>query len=700
MTEAWAQTSATCPAENGCACVPHLSTPADRVASLQQLLGAEPEPVVAVTHLLRLCRDEHPTLWERHADARCRTRVGDLIAPVALALPDPGVATSIPPAARERLAAALTSDPDIPPVVIAHALAELIDARFGHSFASWFRDRSPYRPATGDPVPLDRPDLRRVTDLAPTAPPWRLANRLDETRRLRLAGAWATQFQMVFDYTASDALGRLIDADTVIATCHPNHDLAELGLGAGDHPAFPVQPVDPHDQRARIDKLLRDATEEGATVVVLPELSVTPAIAQELEQWVRRPGSLRLLVAGSFHDGTTSTGRVNRALAWVRGHTAPLTQDKHSPADRPLAEDLTPTGWPEIRVHVTSDGWHVVIAVCRDLLNPAAVHALAEAGANLVLAPAMTEAMLPFGGPVAQLVGAGQALVAVANNPCRWVADDRTGGQSPARALFGHPGFAQQTRQVHAGDDEPGVALLHVRSGRLGWHSNHDRVGSGSTIEGKDGPPWADLLRRRSAAPTSLPATVSLRTAAVLVVLTVGPDGPEVVLTTRAADLTDYPDQVVFPGGVADPADAGSVETALREAHEEIGLDARSVHIIGTLPAIGLPSSGFLVTPVLAWSQELQFLHGTNPAEVTDVHRLPLSRWRGRAATSDWPGASIGAMTTAVLDIITALTVATDDVTAGLANERGLGTHPQSRSVARTDGEVGVTAHDDDIAST
>lgn len=126
-----ARAPATCRTETGCACVSHLGTPADRVASLRQLLAAEPEPVVAVTHLLRLCRDEHPTLWEHHADARCRTRVRDLIAPVALALPDAGVAASIPPAARERLAAALTADRNIPPVVFAHALAELIDARTG-----------------------------------------------------------------------------------------------------------------------------------------------------------------------------------------------------------------------------------------------------------------------------------------------------------------------------------------------------------------------------------------------------------------------------------------------------------------------------------------------------------------------------------------------------------------------------------------
>ena len=647
-------------ADVGCACVPHLEAPAERITSLQSLLAAGTEPVVAATHLLRLCRDEHPTLWEHHADPRCRARVARLAARVADMLDDPGTAAFISRPAGELMGAALTSDPDVPAVVAAHALAELIDTHYGDTFAAWFRKRSPYQPATGDPIPLDHPDLRSITDLPPTAPPWRLANRLDETRRLRLAGAWATQFRVVFDYGAFDALKAIVNVDTVIATCHPNRDLGEVGLGhRGYQPEFPVQPIDLGDQRARIDRLLHAATGAGATVVVLPELSVTPALAADLEQWVRRPGPLRLLVAGSFHhsDPQDPSRRSNRALAWVRGHAEPLIQDKHSPADQPVFEDITPNGWPEIRVHVTEDGWHVAIAVCRDLLNPAAVHALAEAGVNLVLAPSMTEALVPFGGPVAQLVGAGQAIVAVANNPCRWAADDRPDTPSPARALFGHPGFTQQTRQVNAGDDEPGVGLLHVRSGRLRWHSTETQSEpTPVTVDAVSPPAWVQPILQRTAASSPAPPTVLLRTAAALVVLTDGPHGPEAVLTTRAAELTKYPGQDVFPGGAVEPGDAGPVDTALREAREEIGLDPRSVHIIGTLPPIGLPASGFLVTPVVAWSPHLRFVHGANPAEVGDVHQVPLNQWRTRRT-------GVGAMTATVFDVIAAFVAAASDTT-------------------------------------
>ena len=647
-----------CEPATGCACVPNLLAPGDRVASLRAVLAAESEPVVVLTHLLRMCRDEHPTLWEHHADPRCRARVERRIADVATALPDPGTVKSIAPPARDRIATALTCDPDVPAVVMAHALAELIDSHYGHRFADWFRERSPYQPAVGDPIPLDHPDLRRITDLAPTAPPWRLANRLDETRRLRLAGAWATQFRVVFDYAAFDALDGVISGETVISTIHPNRDLGELGLSAEHHrPAFPVQPVDPIAQRDRIDALLGEAMDAGATVVVLPELSVTPAIAAELEMWVRRPSRLRLLVAGSYHvaDPADPDSRSNRALAWVRGHDVPLTQDKHSPADRPVIEDITPPGWPEIRVPVSADGWHVVIAVCRDLLNPGAVHALAEVGVNLVLAPSMTETLMPFGGPVAQLVGTGQAVVAVANNPCSWVVDDRPSSPSPARALFGHPGFAQQTRQVHTGDGEPGIALLHLRSGRLHWQpTRSESEPSPYDGDGGDVPAWARLLRHRVARVAPGPVNLVSRAAAVLVVLTEGPEGPEALLTGRAPELTHYAEQIVFPGGATDPGDGSPADTALREAREEVGLDPRSVHIIGTLPPIGLPASGFLVTPVLAWSPALRFLHGPNPAEVVDVHLLPLKRWRQQGRDGEPVPMPVGAMTTMVLDLVAA----------------------------------------------
>lgn len=96
--------------------------------------------------------------------------------------------------------------------------------------------------------------------------------------------------------------------------------------------------------------------------------------------------------------------RRNTAIAWLRGHPDLVTHDKHSPAEHPIHEDIQPHGWPELWIYVRADGWHLALAICRDLLNPQAVHALSEAGANLVLAPAMSERLTPFTRQIAHMV--------------------------------------------------------------------------------------------------------------------------------------------------------------------------------------------------------------------------------------------------------------------------------------------------------
>ena len=279
---------------------------------------------------------------------------------------------------------------------------------------------------------------------------------------------------MVFDYSLADTLSGLVTADTLIATCHPNRSIEEFALPRDGHGrTFPIRPLDLETQRCEINRLIATAPGAGADIVVLPELCVTEALAADLKHWTLRSDGPRLLVVGSYHhedpqeEGRITRRRRNTALAWARGFERPITHDKHSPADAPIAEGIQPQGWPEIRVHVI-DGWHLVIAVCRDLLNPQAVHALTEVGANLVLVPAMSETLLAFGGQGANLVGSCQAVVAVANNPGEWSSEDGS-PRRPARALFGHPSLDEQTIAVHPPTPAPGVALMAVRSATVTW---------------------------------------------------------------------------------------------------------------------------------------------------------------------------------------------------------------------------------------
>ncbi len=73
-----------------------------------------------------------------------------------------------------------------------------------------------------------------------------------------------------------------------------------------------------------------------------------------------------------------------------------------------------------------------------------------------------------------------------------------------------------------------------------------------------------------------------------------------VLLTERATQLKNHAGQISFPGGRTEPHDDSPRAAALREAHEEIGLDASYVEVVGYLPDHVI-ISGFRVTPVVAF---------------------------------------------------------------------------------------------------
>lgn len=98
----------------------------------------------------------------------------------------------------------------------------------------------------------------------------------------------------------------------------------------------------------------------------------------------------------------------------------------------------------------------------------------------------------------------------------------------------------------------------------------------------------------------------------------------DVLLMRRSDTLRHHAGQISFPGGGAEPGDAGPVETALREAEEETGLDPAGVEILGMLPKMEIPVSNNLVTPVVGW-----WTHPTpvsaDHSESVEVFRAPVS---------------------------------------------------------------------------
>lgn len=97
--------------------------------------------------------------------------------------------------------------------------------------------------------------------------------------------------------------------------------------------------------------------------------------------------------------------------------------------------------------------------------------------------------------------------------------------------------------------------------------------------------------------------------------------------------------QIALPGGKHDPADADLIATAMREAHEEIGLPPDALEILGATDTL-VTTTGFRVTPVVAYVSRA-FEPCPNPAEVERVFSAPLALFAdiGWTRRVPWEGA-------------------------------------------------------------
>ena len=113
-----------------------------------------------------------------------------------------------------------------------------------------------------------------------------------------------------------------------------------------------------------------------------------------------------------------------------------------------------------------------------------------------------------------------------------------------------------------------------------------------------------------------------LRPASVLIGVVDREPGATVILTLRSAHLSSHAGQIAFPGGRMDDGDATLIETALRETHEEIGLEADRIEPLGLLDTY-TTRTGFKIVPVLAAVSEDMALEA-DEREVEEVFEVPL----------------------------------------------------------------------------
>ena len=113
-----------------------------------------------------------------------------------------------------------------------------------------------------------------------------------------------------------------------------------------------------------------------------------------------------------------------------------------------------------------------------------------------------------------------------------------------------------------------------------------------------------------------------LKQAAVALCVTEQHGGPALVITRRAAGLRAHAGQWALPGGRLD-AGEGPVEGALREVHEEIGLDLGPSAVLGVLDDY-VTRSGYVMTPVVCWAGPVESFAGSD-SEVAAVYEIPLA---------------------------------------------------------------------------
>ncbi|MEK4712850.1 NUDIX hydrolase [Sporosarcina sp. FSL K6-5500] len=112
---------------------------------------------------------------------------------------------------------------------------------------------------------------------------------------------------------------------------------------------------------------------------------------------------------------------------------------------------------------------------------------------------------------------------------------------------------------------------------------------------------------------------------AVLIPLVQVDEEWHILFEVRSFTMRKQPGDISFPGGRIDSTDPSPMAAALRETHEELGVDPKTVTIVGTLSPY-IASSSFVIYPFVATIDYNQIIHSYNKEEVEEVFTIPV-KW-------------------------------------------------------------------------
>ncbi|WP_313893130.1 CoA pyrophosphatase [Psychrobacillus sp.] len=113
----------------------------------------------------------------------------------------------------------------------------------------------------------------------------------------------------------------------------------------------------------------------------------------------------------------------------------------------------------------------------------------------------------------------------------------------------------------------------------------------------------------------------ALRSAIIIPLVQVNEEW-HVLFEVRSLTMRNQPGDISFPGGRIDPTDASPLDAAIRETHEELGIDLATINVLGQMSAY-IPSSSFVVYPFVATIDQHP-IHSFNKQEVEEVFTIPV----------------------------------------------------------------------------